>query len=56
MCIVNVISSVVNFVSLKKVSGKFNQLFDDLDKFNSNNKPYDMKKSDKVQKGNISVS
>ena len=50
---VNVISSVVNFVSLKRVAGKFNQLFHDLDKFNSNNKLY-LEKSDCVEKGNVS--
>ena len=53
MCMVNVVSSVVNFVSLKRVAGKFNQLFHDLDKFNSNNKLY-LEKSDCVEKGNVS--
>ncbi len=47
---INVISSIVNFVSLKQVSGKFNRLFDDLDKFNANNKCY-LNKSDCIEKG-----
>jgi len=52
---INIISSIVNFVSLKKVAGKFNELFNDLDKFNSNNKFY-LNKSDCIEKGNDFIS
>ncbi len=47
---VNVISSVINFVSLKQISDKFNRFFNDLDNFNWKNKPY-LEKSDSIEKG-----
>jgi hypothetical protein len=47
---VNVISSVINFVSLKQISDKFNRFFNDLDNFNWKNKHY-LEKSDSIEKG-----